>query len=389
MRLRHLLVPVFAVALVASACGGDDDDDAASDTTEQTDGGGAELGEDTGTVNLMSPGEPNEVEAYQEIFDELINAETDYKVEIESVARLRRAVPDPRRGRHARRRGGAAARCASPSSADAGDIVSLEDLGFDIDELNDAARRVVRRARRVRRRALRPAHEHQPQEHGLVPEGRLRRGRLRGAGDVGRPDRAQRPDRRRRQHAVVHRASRAEATRGGRQPTGWKTSCSAPRGLTSTTSGYRHEIPFNDDAVKTAGERFGEILFTDGYVLGGAPSTARHAFADAPLPMFDDPPGCLLHRQASFINAEFPEGRRSGRRLRLVPAAAHRPGGHALRGRAHRRRYATAPGRRSSTSSSGSSPRTCSARWAACVASSRISPNVERRAGLLRQRHPR
>ena len=75
---------------------------------------------------------------------------------------------------------------------------------------------------------------------------------------------------------------------------------------------YRHEIPFNDDAVKAAGERFGEILFTDGYVLGGAASTAQTAFADAPLPMFNDPPGCFLHRQASFINAEFPEGTEAG-----------------------------------------------------------------------------
>ena len=28
--------------------------------------------------------------------------------------------------------------------------------------------------------------------------------------------------------------------------------------------------------------------------------------------MFDDPPGCWLHRQASFINASFPEGTESG-----------------------------------------------------------------------------
>ena len=28
--------------------------------------------------------------------------------------------------------------------------------------------------------------------------------------------------------------------------------------------------------------------------------------------MFNDPPGCFLHRQASFINAEFPEGTEAG-----------------------------------------------------------------------------
>jgi alpha-glucoside transport system substrate-binding protein len=73
-----------------------------------------------------------------------------------------------------------------------------------------------------------------------------------------------------------------------------------------------HEIPFNDPAVIQAGEVFGEIMFTEGYVLGGAEQTASINFGDAPTPMFDDPPKCWLHRQASFINAFFPEGTEAG-----------------------------------------------------------------------------
>jgi alpha-glucoside transport system substrate-binding protein len=73
-----------------------------------------------------------------------------------------------------------------------------------------------------------------------------------------------------------------------------------------------HEIPFNDPAVVTAAETFGEIMFADGYVLGGASATPDIAFGDAPAPMFEDPPNCWLHRQASFINAEFPEGAVAG-----------------------------------------------------------------------------
>ena len=69
-----------------------------------------------------------------------------------------------------------------------------------------------------------------------------------------------------------------------------------------------HEIPFNDEAVVHAAEVFGEVMFADGFVLGGAASTPDIAFGDAPAPMFDDPPGCWLHRQASFINSFFPEG---------------------------------------------------------------------------------
>jgi alpha-glucoside transport system substrate-binding protein len=73
-----------------------------------------------------------------------------------------------------------------------------------------------------------------------------------------------------------------------------------------------HDIPFNDPAIATAAEVFGQVMFTDGYVLGGAADTPSIAFGDAPGPMFQDPPGCWLHRQASFINAFFPEGTEAG-----------------------------------------------------------------------------
>ena len=71
-----------------AACGDDDDecgDDGRRPATAAATAAAASSASDTGTVNLMSAGEPEEVEAYQEIFDELINAEADYTVEIESV----------------------------------------------------------------------------------------------------------------------------------------------------------------------------------------------------------------------------------------------------------------------------------------------------------------
>ena len=74
----------------------------------------------------------------------------------------------------------------------------------------------------------------------------------------------------------------------------------------------KHEIPFNDPAVKTAGEDFGKILFTKGYVLGGASNTTSINFGDAVKPMFDTPPKCFLHRQANFINAFFPKTAKAG-----------------------------------------------------------------------------
>jgi alpha-glucoside transport system substrate-binding protein len=68
------------------------------------------------------------------------------------------------------------------------------------------------------------------------------------------------------------------------------------------------EIPFTDPGVKEAFETFGEILFPEGYVLGGADNVASIAFKDAPLPLFNDPPSCLMHKQGSFVTNFFPEG---------------------------------------------------------------------------------
>ncbi len=127
-----------------------------------------------------------------------------------------------------------------------------------------------------------------------------------------------------------------------------------------------HEIPFNDPAVVNAGEVFGEVMFADGYVLGGAENTPTSPFADAPLPMFDDPPGCWLHRQASFIDASFPEDAVAGDDYDWFPFPPIDQEGTPLRAASSPSSAPTATGPRSSTSSSGSSPRTCSARWAGC-----------------------
>jgi alpha-glucoside transport system substrate-binding protein len=79
------------------------------------------------------------------------------------------------------------------------------------------------------------------------------------------------------------------------------------------TQWIKHEIPFNDPAVVHAGELFGDVMFPEGNVLGGADQTPNIAFGDAPAPMFKEPPGCWLHRQASFITAFFPEDAQAGK----------------------------------------------------------------------------
>ncbi len=66
-----------------------------------------------------------------------------------------------------------------------------------------------------------------------------------------------------------------------------------------------HEIPFNDASVMRAMDLFDDVWQ---YGLGGASAFPDIDFRDAPDPMVADPPGCLLHRQASFIVNFFPEG---------------------------------------------------------------------------------
>ena len=91
--------------------------------------------------------------------------------------------------------------------------------------------------------------------------------------------------------------------------------------------------PVQRPGGQTAAQTFGDVMFKDGYVLGGARDTPSIAFGAAPLPMFDDPPGCWLHRQANFIMAPLlPGGRRVRGGLRLVPVPDDRPGGDAAAG---------------------------------------------------------
>ncbi|GAB3255046.1 ABC transporter substrate-binding protein [Nocardioides dilutus] len=63
-----------------------------------------------------------------------------------------------------------------------------------------------------------------------------------------------------------------------------------------------HEVPFNDDTVKEAGEYFEGVFATDGNVYGGRNSITATAFGDAALPMFDAAgPSCWLLKQGSFF----------------------------------------------------------------------------------------
>lgn len=69
-----------------------------------------------------------------------------------------------------------------------------------------------------------------------------------------------------------------------------------------------NEIPFTDERIVAAIEEFGAFARNDAYVSGGAGAVASTDFRDSPKGMFESPPLCYMHRQASFIPAFFPEG---------------------------------------------------------------------------------
>jgi alpha-glucoside transport system substrate-binding protein len=295
------LIVLFALALVAAACGNDEGGEGGGTTG----GGGVTAGENTGKVNVLSAGDPTEVEAYNGLIDEMVNSETDYVAEIEASGEFEQQfqiraeagtldvafLPQPG---------------AVVDQAAAGTIVSLEDLGFDMTELEGLFGEYFL-----------SLGEYQGKHYGLPTNINLKSMVWYPKDDF---DAAgyQVPTTWDEMLALSDQIVKDGGTPwcvgfGSEGSTGWPATdwmediMLRTAGLETYVQWYKHEIPFNDPSVLNAAQVFGDVMFHEGYVLGGAENTPSLAFGEAPLPMFDDPPGCWLHRQASFINAFFPE----------------------------------------------------------------------------------
>jgi alpha-glucoside transport system substrate-binding protein len=70
---------------------------------------------------------------------------------------------------------------------------------------------------------------------------------------------------------------------------------------------WQHEIAFNSDPVRDAAGYIEEVWFNPDYVLGGTTSILTEHFAEASLPMWNDPPDCYLFRQGNFVINFWPE----------------------------------------------------------------------------------
>ena len=302
MRRLKLLVPVVALMLIAAGCAGDDDGD----------GGGGGDGEtaatepNTGTVNVLNAMEPNEGEAVQAAVDEnLENA--DYAVEIEASADFEEQFA-------IRSEGGTLDIALVPQpgtviqQAQAGTILSLEDMGIDVAALEESYGDY-----------LFSLVELDGEHYGIPTNVNLKSMVWYPKDDFDAAGYTE-PTTWDEMLALSDQIVADGGTpwcvgfeSGG--ATGWPATdwmediMLRTAGVDTYDQWVNHEIPFNDPSVAAAAEEFGNIMFTEGYVLGGAADTPSISFGSAPLPMFEDPPGCWLHRQATFIigAAPFPE----------------------------------------------------------------------------------
>jgi alpha-glucoside transport system substrate-binding protein len=72
-----------------------------------------------------------------------------------------------------------------------------------------------------------------------------------------------------------------------------------------------HEIPWTDPRIKSAWEKFGQIVLTTDYVSGGATTALATHFIDGAYLPFEDPPRAAMYYLGAFtqrfINEQFPE----------------------------------------------------------------------------------
>ncbi|MDX1686744.1 MAG: ABC transporter substrate-binding protein [Candidatus Promineifilaceae bacterium] len=73
------------------------------------------------------------------------------------------------------------------------------------------------------------------------------------------------------------------------------------------------ELPFDSPEIRRVFAIMEEIWLDDSYVYGGPPTMVSDTFSESVRHMFEDPPACFLHRQASFIVAFFPDDAVYGR----------------------------------------------------------------------------
>lgn len=303
MRFSRLMAVPVAASLILAACG-DDDDEGAGDT----DAGEEEL---SGTVTVFSAMEPEEVDALNVALEEHVIPEVGYSVDNEGSGdfveqfqiRLDGGNPPdialhPQPG-------------TVQEVAASGEAIALEDLGFDIAELEETFGE-----------HLLSLGEYEGKHYGLPTNVNLKSMiwyNKPAFDEAGYQIPETWDDLLALSDQIVADGKAPwcvgfeDGAASGWPATDWMEDIMLRTAGTEVyDQWWQHEIPFDSPEVINAAEVMGEIMFTEGYVLGGAEQTVSLAFGEAPTPMFGDDPSCLMHRQASFIPAFFPEDAEAG-----------------------------------------------------------------------------
>lgn len=299
-RRRLIALPLAALMLLGVACGDDDDETSGGTVTEPT-----------GTVTFFSAMEPEEADALNAVVDDLINSKVQYTATVEASS----AFEEQSKIRVEGGNPPEVIMYPQPGSvveqAKAGKAIALEDLGFKIEDLNAMFGEYFM-----------SFGEYNGKHYG-IPTNINYKSMIWYAKDDFDAKGYEIP-----KTWTELIALSTQMASDGVSPwclgvesggaTGWPAT-DWMEDIMLRTAGpdvydkwVKHEIPFNDPAVVKAGELFGEVLFGEKFVLGGAGNAPAVNFGDSVGPMFDTPAKCYMHRQANFINAFFPETAKAG-----------------------------------------------------------------------------
>ena len=90
-----------------------------------------------------------------------------------------------------------------------------------------------------------------------------------------------------------------------------------------------HQIPWTDPRIRDAWQMWGDIVYTDGYVPGGATAVLATNFRDASYLPFQDPPQAAMYYEGDFVQgflaARFPDQVAGKTTLLSFPSIAPAP----------------------------------------------------------------
>ncbi len=330
MRRYRGVILLAVLVVIAAGCSNNDDNAGSSGAT----GGGASgQSENIGSVNVLSALDPSEATPMQAVFDDKINSQTDYKAEIEADGNFEQDV-------QIRAQAGTLDVILLPQpgavveQAKSGNAVSLEDMGFNIDDLNATFGEYFM-----------SLGEYNGEHYGIPTNINLKsmvwypKAEFDTAGYTV-------PKTWDEMLALSDQIVADGGTPwcvgfGSEGATGWPATdwiediMLRTAGLDTYAKWATHQIPFNDPSVLNAAKIFGNIMFHRDTCWAEptrprrSPSATRRCRCSTSRLVA----GCTVRRASSTRSSP---RRRSRGRLRLVPSPSDRSGRNAVRRRTRR-----------------------------------------------------